>query len=542
MTISFVDSASTTATNTSPFTLTLPTCLEDDIVVVAVAGVNNSDINLGVNTAGYSEVADLYQNDTLDVNLSVSWKRMGSTPDASVECVGNTGSSTYGTIAVAYVLRGVDDTTALDVASVTAGAIDGTIPNGAGITPTTPGSLVVVIGAAVGNGSIPDDSVTPPTGYTNALNATYNSSTGADINLAVASKAWSGSGEEDPAAWTDWTNNTSGCWSAVTMALRASAGPSPATGEISITGSTPAIGVPPSSGEVLIAGGTPAPGTAVPVFPANGTLTLTGGEPSISNLPVVMPPTVQMRITGQAPTIELFMGFAGTTPNMRGSFTFADTVEFSGNTAQMQGDWAFVYPHDFAGETPASTGAFEFGMEISGETPASTGAFVLEEIQYADFMGNTPVMQGAFEFGAEFSGRTPVMLGAFELEEESWGTFAGRTPAMSGSFDIEQAMDFAGKTPAMEGAFTGDYEQYGSFSGLSPVMAGSFDFLVNEMTFSGLTPAMEGEFAISVETTMIFSGETPPTVGEFFIGVDLPTDYTTTSDEIIRYRRGYDNG
>jgi len=539
MAISFVGSATNSVIDGgASFDITLPSCLENDLVIVVVGGAGPTDVDLGVSTSGYAEIADLFQTEFASMNFSVSWKRMGAIPDTTVTCIGNSYSSAVGTAGIAYVLRGVDTTTALDVTPTTATADNSAIPNGPAITPVTLGSLVVVCGGS----SLSDAAVTVPSGYGNHVSINVVDTNSATI--AVASKEWNGTGAEDPPAWTLWSSNTLSAWCAVTIALRPVIDTSVTipSGEMSISGTTPAIGLSPVSGELAIIGGTPVPGLAIPVFPASGTITITGGAPSVSNIPIVMPPSVQMRITGQTPTIEQFMEIAGTTPNMRGSFIFADTIEFSGNTAQMQGDWAFVYPHDFAGETPATTGIFEFGAEFSGETPASTGAFVLEEIQYADFMGNTPVMQGAFEFGAEFSGKTPVMQGSFELEEENWGSFSGKSPAMSGSFDIEQAMDFAGFSPAMEGAFTGDMEQYGSFSGTTPAMDGSFDFLVSEFSFSGLTPEMDGAFVIGEETTMVFSGNTPPSVGEFFIGVDLPTDFTTTSDEVIRYRRGYDNG
>jgi len=315
---------------------------------------------------------------------------------------------------------------------------------------------------------------------------------------------------------------------------------SPDTADLILAGSTPVVAAAPSTESITITAGTPVATVGMAVYPSYGELAFTTGTPTT---PItVMPSTGLLLITALTPLVEHFMEISGTTPNMRGSFTFADTVDFSGNTAQMQGDWAFVYPHDFAGETPASTGVFEFGMEIEGNTPGMSGAFVLEEIQYADFVGNTPVIQGSFEFGAEFFGKTPIMQGAFELEEETYGAFDVKSPAMFGGFEFSQEMDFSGTTPAMESAWTGEMEQYGSFAGLSPAMTGSFDFTTNELNFSGLSPAMQTAFALSVETTMVFSGNTPPTIGNVFIGVDASTDFTATSDEIIRFRRGYDNG
>src|SRR3989338_8902398 len=66
---------------------------DGDMVLVSVALTNTSDVSIGVLTTGYSEIAELYSNDTdADANLSLSWKRMGASPDASVQ-VSGTGSA-----------------------------------------------------------------------------------------------------------------------------------------------------------------------------------------------------------------------------------------------------------------------------------------------------------------------------------------------------------------------------------------------------------------------------------------------------------------
>ncbi|MEN6302262.1 MAG: hypothetical protein ABFD96_06015 [Armatimonadia bacterium] len=184
---------------------------ENDIVVVAHFACTGSDIDVGVSTSGYAEEADLYANDNEDVNLSVSWKRMGSTPDTSVTTLLGGGIRT----AVAYVLRGVDTTTALDVTTTTATAINSGIADPPAITPITAGSRVVAIAAALSDSS---SDITQPGGYGYAANV-KNIGSYPNAHLSVSSKTVF-SGTENPGAVTGVLDSTIFSWAAVTLAFR----------------------------------------------------------------------------------------------------------------------------------------------------------------------------------------------------------------------------------------------------------------------------------------------------------------------------------
>jgi len=225
--ITYVGSVTGTAAN-ADFTLTFPEIAENDIVVVGVVWSDTADVTPGVNTAGYTEVAELYANDNYDCNLSVSYKRMGASPDAAVSIDGNHGIG-EGTAAVAYILRGVDTTTALDVAVTTATGTDTAIPDPPSITPLSSGAFLVIVGGSTG--VTLDNAVTPPSGFTNGVQAVIADSL--DASVVMASKTAAG-GAEDPGVWTDWgTDATSSSWCAVTMALRKPA--MPTTGDLDAT-------------------------------------------------------------------------------------------------------------------------------------------------------------------------------------------------------------------------------------------------------------------------------------------------------------------
>lgn len=192
--------------------------LVGDLVIVATGFVSTANGNPGVGTTGYTEAADLYSNDTRDANFSVNWKMMSGTPDTSVSCNGS-GSSTNGAVCVVQVWRNVNTATPLDVTSTTATGTNSAVPNSPSITPITAGAVIIATG--LGTGASADTSVTAPTGYGNKVDISVDPGNAATVG--IVSKAWSGSGADDPAAWTGWTTTTSDGWAAVTLALRPAA-------------------------------------------------------------------------------------------------------------------------------------------------------------------------------------------------------------------------------------------------------------------------------------------------------------------------------
>lgn len=220
MAITFVGSVTGTGASAS-FNISLSGLglQQGDLVIVATGyvTVGGADGNPGVSTSGYTEIADLYSNDSREAQFSVNYKLMGATPDTSVTCNGS-GSASLGAAGIAYALRGVDQTTPLDVTSTTATGLDSSIPNPPSITPTTSGAYVVITGC--GTSQNIELGVTPPTGYSNGAFVSGAQSTA--VHVACASKEWT-SGAEDPGAWTDWATSTVDAWAAATMAIRPAA-------------------------------------------------------------------------------------------------------------------------------------------------------------------------------------------------------------------------------------------------------------------------------------------------------------------------------
>jgi len=198
---------------------------ENDIVIVAYASASTYDVNLAVNTSGYTEVADLYANDTTDTNLSLNWKRMGSTPDATVEVNATTAQIFSGAVLI-QVWRGVDTTTALDVTTTTATGTNTVIANAPSITPITSGAVVCVFGAGGGTQTTRTYS---HSGLSNVLSISGENVTRMGF-VGGGSFAWT-SGTYDPDAFTlvGGADNVLYSCAAATLALR------PASGGVTLT-------------------------------------------------------------------------------------------------------------------------------------------------------------------------------------------------------------------------------------------------------------------------------------------------------------------
>jgi hypothetical protein len=245
------------------------TLLEDDLVIINyVTSSVGSDVALAA-PFGWTEDAELYSNDAVDINLAAWSKVMGATPDTSVDLPNST-SANDGVVGTVFAFRGVK---AGGVSATTATGIDGGQPNPAAVTPTNTGSWVVVLAGA--NGFVGNPLTNP-----GDLSATTNHFRAVEIDETIDCVAgcgiktdWS-SGAFDPSQWTGGTTNADASWAAVTYVLA----PQPQTLEPSLFTNTQAFYSPSVIGNQAL---TPAlftntqtfyaptvAGEAVTIFPA----------------------------------------------------------------------------------------------------------------------------------------------------------------------------------------------------------------------------------------------------------------------------------
>lgn len=213
----------TTAETTVTFSLTgglasVPAA--DDLVVVSYGVGGTSDVALYVKNASggtaYTIIgSELYANSAYDANLHGGYRFMPATPETSLVLSG-TGSTDNPGVYTIHVFRGVDQTTPMDVAVVTATGIDTILANPGSITPITSGAVVYVAanGGRLGSWS----GLYTNSELTDFRSVEQNDTYGAVIGSGY--KAWT-SGAFDPVAY-GYTGVDSPAWSccAITAALR----------------------------------------------------------------------------------------------------------------------------------------------------------------------------------------------------------------------------------------------------------------------------------------------------------------------------------
>jgi hypothetical protein len=225
MAISFIGSANAEADNGGDATITLPSALEDDLVIVAYENTTRggADLDLAMITSGYTEVADLFSNDSLEAQLGVFYKVMGASPDTTAQ-VDGLGGLDVAVAAVAMVFRGVDTTTPMDVAATPATGLNTHTPDPPSIDWSTANAWTVIVGGC-GHASS-TRTLTFPTGYTtNAEQKSNLDATNNNVSTIGIGYNNGPSDPEDPGTFTVSGLDDAGfSWAAVTMALRPAGG------------------------------------------------------------------------------------------------------------------------------------------------------------------------------------------------------------------------------------------------------------------------------------------------------------------------------
>lgn len=165
---------------------------------------DTSDVN-------YTNIADLYANDTNDSNLHVGVKVMGGTPDTSVR-IDESGSTASALVVAIEVWRGCNTTTLQDVAAVTSTGTNTGRPNPGSITPVTPGTVILTFGS----GTSATDFTSSDYDNFNTLGQTETSGLAV---VGVGEKAWT-SGAFDAAQWGGSNTSTQSSWCACVIAVR----------------------------------------------------------------------------------------------------------------------------------------------------------------------------------------------------------------------------------------------------------------------------------------------------------------------------------
>jgi hypothetical protein len=191
-------------------------------LMVSVYCVSTFDRNPTLSVTGNSSGAFTNRTNIItshsgrEIKMSSFWQFMPSTVDTTLT-FSATGNLNDAGLIVNRVYRGVNQTTPFDVADTTSSAVNTGNPNPASITPSTPGSWIVIVGAAGHN-------TTSPADFTSSDLDTFTNNFQADTNDCQA-----GHGHK-----TDWTSgafdaaqfgggvgsNTAASCAAISMVLR----------------------------------------------------------------------------------------------------------------------------------------------------------------------------------------------------------------------------------------------------------------------------------------------------------------------------------
>lgn len=300
-----------------------------DLVIVSYVVGGTADKALTINNmsaVAYTLIGtELYYNDTYDVNQRVAYRFMPATPETQFSLSQTFSTADAGRYTV-HVFRNVDSATPLDVAAVSAGAIDSSTVNPAAITPTTSGAFIYITGGAA---SAAGSTMTAAylSGFTAGSTAdTVDASIGSGY-LAWTSGAYDGAAFGNPPAGT-----TANSWSSMTVALR----PSTTSGSCSSAGTGAwATGGTWGAG-CTGAGGVPSGMDDVTILNTHNVTIATGVWGTANNITVNSGGTLTVTSTGTLTNYGNFTNSSGGTVAGTGALILAGnatTIDGSGTTS-----------------------------------------------------------------------------------------------------------------------------------------------------------------------------------------------------------------
>ena len=188
----------------------------DEVILIA-GGSSGIDTAPGGPDGTWTEIiANIFINDTFKSNLRAWRKRMGAVPDTSVT-VSLVNNSAGGGGALAFVARGVDAATPLDVAVVTTSDVNSAMVNPPAITPVSAGALILAGG--FGSSDPTPVAFTGPANMTGFHQAQGAGSTRGGVIGAAVKTDWT-AGAFDPAPFTGGETSASCSWIGFSIALR----------------------------------------------------------------------------------------------------------------------------------------------------------------------------------------------------------------------------------------------------------------------------------------------------------------------------------
>ena len=199
---------------------------EGDVVVVFFA--INATSDLTYNIFAYDKIADLYANDTQDINLFVGYRVMGSTPDTTLTLTGGTTSASNGGSIVVQVWRNANPYIP-PANATTATALNSYLANPPSITPGASGYAILCAGAGTLAGATASGQTYSSSDLTGFVSANGQGSSVDSIIGSGYKLGQPGGSPFDPAAFTgSASDSTNYSWAAISLVITPDAGNDPA--------------------------------------------------------------------------------------------------------------------------------------------------------------------------------------------------------------------------------------------------------------------------------------------------------------------------
>jgi len=182
-----------------------------DIVVVNYGTGATATEAIAIETPGYTSVAALNASASAHTNQVVGYKIMGGTPDTTVQ-VSQTFNTTWAAAVSISVWRGVNATSPLDVATVTATGTADQCADPPAITASSIGAVVLACaaGAAVDGGSL--------MGNLDYMKSAYRFQSGASVASCIGAKKWYSGSLDLPQL--QGAHDSTSSWTCAVMALK----------------------------------------------------------------------------------------------------------------------------------------------------------------------------------------------------------------------------------------------------------------------------------------------------------------------------------
>lgn len=238
---------------------------------------------------------------------------------------------------------------------------------------------------------------------------------------------------------------------------------------------------------------------------------------------------------------------AGYLPSLSFEGSFGINVSLSGGLPDLQIDASFGTEMFIAGELPAADGAVLGAGQVASSLPALSFSGEITQENWIAVTGNLPCISGDIEGAGNLNtGTLPALACSLTIETPNSFSVQGQLPQMRGSITGAVTGSISSLLPNLSiGELSGSGLVTGSIDSVLPTLQCAisqdpFTLIDVDCTL----PPLEFTGKITPDPGVTISGTLPNLKVLSLIGNSTQAGITVTAstDDVIRFRRGYDNG